>query len=55
MKLIFANDEERKSGWILSPKFLKEIQDATLHNEDCPSLEGIEMVLMTYENIPNNR
>lgn len=46
-----ANMVEGKDGWILSPSFLKLIQDRLSHQEEPPSLETIEIVLLAFDEI----
>ncbi|MFD0673954.1 hypothetical protein [Cohnella sp. GCM10027633] len=51
LELIFANDDQRKIGWTLSPVLLDEIQNEIGEHEDAPSWEGIELVLLAYHGI----
>jgi hypothetical protein len=54
MELKFADEKSYKEGWTLCPSFLREIQKQIERHDDCPSLEGIEIVLLAYENKLND-
>ena len=41
-----ANKEEKSLGWTISIAFIKKIHDAIPEDDDKPSLEGIESVLL---------
>lgn len=44
-----ASERELELGWTLSYRFLESIQEQIVDNEDTPSLEGIELVLLAAE------
>lgn len=51
MSFPLANEEEKKNGWTLSPKYLKEFQQKVEEKqlgEETPSLEQIEDILLVY-------
>lgn len=50
-KLIFADEEEKQGGWTLSPKYLHDIQDKLEGYEECPSYEGIELILLVFNGL----
>lgn len=52
VELEFANTKDRAGGWRLDPGFLREIANRIEEDfgvdEDIPSLEQIEMTLLTF-------
>jgi len=52
MELPLADEAERQSGWTLSPRYLDEIQNKIEGYEDCPSWEGIQLVLLAHYGLP---
>jgi hypothetical protein len=52
MELPLADEAERQAGWTLSPRYLDEIQNKVEGYEDCPSWEGIQLVLLAHYGLP---
>jgi hypothetical protein len=54
VRITFANEEEKKGGWILSPTFLKEVQGKIQDENEKLPLELIEVTILAYEDLPQS-
>jgi hypothetical protein len=52
--LTYANEDDKKNGWVLSYKFLEEVQlslEEKYISDEIPQLEQIEDVILAYEKL----
>lgn len=44
-----ANEEDKKSGWKLSYRFLEKVEKQIFQSDEAPSMEAIELILLAIE------
>lgn len=53
---LFPLQPEKKDGWTLEYRFLEKVQGrAEVLHDDCPSLEGVEAVLLAATELTKSR
>lgn len=52
MKLKIATEHDKEGGWTLDYDLLKTIREMVERYDFAPSMEGVELVLLAFHNMP---